>query len=140
MSLTSQEIQRCLGCIFMAIPQYISNLLGYLMYYLRKQPPFYPLKNQVKSPGAALIRMTACCYKVKFCYFPRDPWQGVLGKFHLVSQFPSLSIPREFSKRKLDPEILLPTIFSLPFPCSLAETPGRKWKLKHWPNGHFFFM
>uniref|UniRef100_A0A3Q2H7G8 Ankyrin 3 n=1 Tax=Equus caballus TaxID=9796 RepID=A0A3Q2H7G8_HORSE len=27
-------------------------------------------EQKVKSPGAALTRMTACCYKVKFCYFP----------------------------------------------------------------------
>lgn len=68
------------------------------MYDLRKQTPFYPLKNQVKSPGAALTRMTACCYKVKFCYFPpvsmqRPIGKGVLRKFHLVSLFSPSPIP-----------------------------------------------
>nr|KAF6322010.1 hypothetical protein mPipKuh1_000673 [Pipistrellus kuhlii] len=29
----------------------------------KKQPPFCSLNNQVKSPGAALTRMTTCCYK-----------------------------------------------------------------------------
>lgn len=33
------------------------------MYDFRKQPPFCPLNNQVKSPSAALTRMTVCCYK-----------------------------------------------------------------------------
>uniref|UniRef100_A0A667IQ60 Ankyrin 3 n=1 Tax=Lynx canadensis TaxID=61383 RepID=A0A667IQ60_LYNCA len=27
-------------------------------------------EQKVKSPGAVLTRMTACCYKVNFCYFP----------------------------------------------------------------------
>lgn len=40
------------------------------MYDFRKQPPFCPLNNQVKSPSAALTRMTVCCYKVKLYFTP----------------------------------------------------------------------
>lgn len=41
--------------------------------HCRQQTPFCPPKKQVKSPGAALTRMTACCYKVKPCSF-LFPW------------------------------------------------------------------
>lgn len=64
------------------------------MYDRRKQTPFYPLKNQVKSPGAALTRMTACCYKVKFCYFPPVSMQRPMAKEYWENSiwFPCFSL------------------------------------------------
>lgn len=41
--------------------------------HCKQQTPFCPPEKQVKSPGAALTRMTACCYKVKPCSF-LFPW------------------------------------------------------------------
>lgn len=87
------------------------------MYDLRKQPPFCPLKNQVKRPGAALTRMTACCYKVKFCYFPPLSMQQPIARSTQKNSvwspsYPLCHCPREFSKRNPDQDST--TISSLP--------------------------
>ena len=109
------------------------------MYDLRKQPPFCPLKNQVKRPGAALTRMTACCYKVKFCYFPplsmQQPMARSTQKNSIWSpSYPLCHCPREFSKRNPDQDST--TITSLPFTLILAEIAQRKMEqtLAKWPR------